>query len=163
MRTTNRVRRNNNLPAARQQGHIGHEKTVEVWFDWPGPAGRECDRVNFSKSEFQSINAAAKKLGLGLDKFFELAIAEKIGKSDQAPGWGRILELESAKAQSKALLKLLADNLDYWGSNGCQFGSEEDRSMCAGIAELVGSTNARLENALNSVSFAVKKAREGEA
>jgi DNA repair protein RadC len=96
--------------------------------------------------------------------FFAADSPVKNGKDiSDRPQFDQLTELETAKTQSNALSKLLADSMDHYSSNGCQFGSEEDKSMIAGIGSLVRMTNERLEIAFNSVFHAVHRKREQAA
>jgi hypothetical protein len=82
---TNRyqVRRNCNASAAAQQCKTNPQNAVTVIFYSPDD-DKELFRVDFPERLFASISAGAKKLGVSLDKFFELAIVNKIGNNECA-------------------------------------------------------------------------------
>ncbi|MGA9452601.1 MAG: hypothetical protein WBW41_14795 [Verrucomicrobiia bacterium] len=49
------------------------------------PAGVESCRVDFPRRVFAAISAEAKKLGVSLDKFFELAFRQKLAGPQREP------------------------------------------------------------------------------
>jgi hypothetical protein len=77
MKNTIRVRKNSSeVPAARQV-KTPPGKTVVVIFYSPDD-GKELFRADFPEKVFAAIRRAAKTLGVGLDKFFELAIHARL-------------------------------------------------------------------------------------
>ena len=61
-----------------------------------------------------------------------------------------LIELESAKNQSNALLYLLADSIDWHNTNG-HWTEEHGNKMGVGIYELVHTTTGRLGHAFDAV------------
>jgi len=71
------------MEAANQDG-LDSKKTVTVVFSSPDD-GSELFRVDFPGCVFVAIKRGAKSLGVSLDKFFELATVNKIGKAARPP------------------------------------------------------------------------------
>jgi hypothetical protein len=77
MKNTIRVRKNDSAAPSARQVKTPPGKTVTVIFYSPDNH-EELMRVDFEEPFFAAIKRAAKKLGVGLDKFFEFAIESKI-------------------------------------------------------------------------------------
>jgi hypothetical protein len=77
MKTIKRVRPNYTAAAAAQQRKTSPKKVVRVVFFATG-TGRKLFHVDFPWVLFAAIKRVAKKLGIGLDEFFEIAIWDKI-------------------------------------------------------------------------------------
>jgi proteasome lid subunit RPN8/RPN11 len=103
-------------------------------------------------------NSFASLLALG---HFSPASPAKRGKEiyNDSKVSNALRELKNAKVQSNALSKLLADNMDYYSRNGCEFSGKEVESMCAGVAQLVSFTNGCLEDAFGSIFNAIHPRR----
>lgn len=107
----NRVRSNDSASPAGGQGD-----TVTVAFQYPD--GREYARVDFPKNVYAAIIAGAKKLGISLDQFFELAVLRKLVKEGRVP---------PAAPTGKKVHK------NFFQINMRQDEQKELRALCAGF------------------------------